>query len=190
MNSLTYPDRLEVRPYAGPPLSASVTVPGSKSITNRALVLAALASREWPCTLTGALRSEDTEVMVDSLDRLGFDVRADWRHDTIRIGKNSTGRVIPAEYEGLFVANSGTSMRFLCAMVSLGTGPYVLDGVQRMRERPIEDLIAALRQLCVMVQTPGLAGRRLVQITGGGWRTSSARLRAGLSSQFLSGLMM
>jgi 3-phosphoshikimate 1-carboxyvinyltransferase len=185
-----YPEQLENRPYTGPPLSATVTVPGSKSITNRALVLAALASRTGPCTLTGALRSEDTIVMVDSLQRLGFEVKADWSQEVIWIGKNQTGRVIPAEYEGLFVANSGTSMRFLTAMVSLGTGPYVLDGVDRMRERPIDDLMDVLRQLGVDATTQSHEGGPLVQISGKGWQGSHARLRMNLSSQFLSGLMM
>src|SRR5947199_4286464 len=109
MNSIDYPEQLEIRPYAGRPLSVSVTVPGSKSITNRALVLAALASRNGPCVLDGALRSEDTEVMTESLRRLGFDVRADWPANRITIGRNDSGRIIPESSADLFVANSGTT---------------------------------------------------------------------------------
>src|SRR5262245_53439100 len=131
MTEFSYPERLEIRPFAGPPLAATVTVPGAKSITNRALVIAGLASREGPCVLTGALHSADTEVMVESLRRLGFLIEADWDRQFVRVGKNESGRIIPAERADLFVANSGTSMRFLTAMVSLGSGIYHLDGVPR-----------------------------------------------------------
>src|SRR4051794_31525612 len=113
------PDRLEIEPLAKPP-DVTVQVPGSKSITNRALVLATLSARSQPLTLTGALRSEDTEVMVNCLNALGFDVRPDWQRDTITVTPVSAGRIIPAESAELFVANSGTTMRFLTAMVSLG----------------------------------------------------------------------
>src|SRR5262245_18917184 len=115
MTDFTYPDRLPITPLTTPP-AASVTVPGSKSITNRALVLAALASRNGDCTLTGALRSEDTEVMIDCLTRLGFAIEADWRTNEILVRENTSGRIIPAESADLYVANSGTTMRFLTAM--------------------------------------------------------------------------
>src|SRR5262245_47734781 len=144
----SYPDRLEIKPLERP-LSATIRVPGSKSITNRALVLAALACRNGPCVLDGALRSEDTEVMIESLSRLRFDARADWPANRITIGRNESGRLIPVSSADLFVANSGTTMRFLTAAVSLGRGRYRLDGVARMRERPINDLLDALAQLGV-----------------------------------------
>src|SRR5213080_5012638 len=106
MSEFTYPAELEIVPLAKP-VNATVTVPGSKSITNRALVLAALASRNGPCVLTGALRSEDTEVMLDCLTRLGFVLEADWRVPKVVMYKNPTARIIPAESADLFVANSG-----------------------------------------------------------------------------------
>jgi 3-phosphoshikimate 1-carboxyvinyltransferase len=190
MTSLTYPDRLEVRPFAGPPLAASVTVPGSKSITNRALVLAALASREGACVLTGALQSEDTDVMVESLRRLGFRVEADWDQQIVRLNKNESGRIIPADRADLFVANSGTSMRFLTAMVSLGHGRYRLDGVRRMRERPIQDLIDALSKFGVDAVAEGPNGCPPVLINAEGWSCWLTSLGMSTSSQFLSGLMM
>ena len=152
------------RPLAKPP-SATVTVPGSKSITNRALVLAAL-TRHGPCTAAqAALRSEDTEVMVDCLRQLGFDVRADWDErrvavtsSTFTIGRDCDSRTTAAD---LFVGNSGTTMRFLTAMVASARARYRLDGVPRMRERPIEDLLDALQQLGVDARSePATAARR------------------------------
>lgn len=191
MSGISYPDLLEIHPHAGRGLSATVTVPGSKSITNRALVLAALASREGPCTLTGALHSEDTEVMVDALRRLGFRVEADWDRQIVRVGKNESGRVIPAEKADLFVANSGTSMRFLTAMVSFGEGRYRLDGVPRMRERPIQDLIDALFEFGVMAFAEERNGCPPVLVFAQGpWRKAESKLDLSLSSQFLSGLML
>jgi 3-phosphoshikimate 1-carboxyvinyltransferase len=196
MSDSTYPPELEVVPLAKPP-SSTVTVPGSKSITNRALVLAALASRNGPCVLDGALRSEDTEVMVDCLIRLGFGVRADWASSRVTVAENETGRVIPAEAADLWVANSGTTMRFLTAMVSLGTGRYRLDGVPRMRERPIRDLLDALTQLGVSAR--GEAGNDCppVAVDADGWRQPTrppvpgmVYMQASVSSQFLSGLML
>src|SRR6266699_6595965 len=102
--SHTYPAELEIVPLAKPP-SATVTLPGSKSITNRALVLAALASRDGACTLTGALKSEDTVVMVTCLNRLGFRVQPDWDRATITVDRNETDRIIPALSADLDVAN-------------------------------------------------------------------------------------
>ena len=78
MHHITYPDQLEIQPFAARGVAATVTVPGSKSITNRALVLAALSGRNGACTLTGALQSEDTEVMVEALRRLHFGIETDW----------------------------------------------------------------------------------------------------------------
>src|SRR5581483_3025828 len=147
---VTYPEWIEIAPLTRPP-AATVRVPGSKSITNRALVLAALYSRGMDCTLRGCLRSEDTEVMVAALSRLGFHVKADWdaTEPSITIDCDECWGNVPASEANLFVANSGTTLRFLTALVSLGAGRYRLDGVPRMRERPIEDLLAALRQLGV-----------------------------------------
>jgi 3-phosphoshikimate 1-carboxyvinyltransferase len=185
----TYPAELPIVPLAKPP-SATVTVPGSKSITNRALVLAALASRETSCTLTGALHSEDTVVMVECLNRLGFRVRPDWERATITVERNDTGRIIPAVSADLYVANSGTTIRFLTAMVSLGTGRYRLDGIPRMRERPIGDLLDALHQLGVDAVSETGNGCPPVVIRSEGWRNSRVRVRGDVSSQFLSGLLL
>ena len=188
MSEFTYPPTLEIVPLSSPP-SATVTVPGSKSITNRALVLAALAKTDEACELRGVLRSEDTEVMLACLKQLGFRVREDWATNTVHI-VNMEPRRIPATSADLFVANSGTTMRFLAAMVSLGSGRYRLDGVPRMRERPVEDLLAVLRELGVSATTETGNGCPPVVIESQGLQTGDVRIRADKSSQFLSALLM
>src|SRR5438876_6676942 len=133
------PDLIEIVPLEKPVL-AEITVPGSKSITNRALILAALAEGET--TLRGALWSEDTQVMVDCLQELGFmvNVAADPNeicNRTIIVyslgGKVPRGGTVEQPME-LFVGNAGTAARFLAALVCLGQGVYRLQGVPRMHE--------------------------------------------------------
>src|SRR5262245_61394408 len=116
------PDILEIKPLTKPP-NCTVTVPGSKSITNRALILAALAKGK--CTLRGALWADDTRVMVDSLQKLGFKVEvqldpAESCNRTI-IVEGGDGK-IPAKKAEIYVSNAGTAARFLTALVSLGRG--------------------------------------------------------------------
>ena len=179
---------LAVEPAAGP-VVATVRVPGSKSITNRALVLAALSEPGRVHTLSGALKSEDTEVMVECLRRLGFELVEDWANHTLGV-RNPTTRIIPASSAELDCANSGTTMRFLCAMLALGRGDYRLDGVPRMRERPIGDLLGALGQLGVDAASEAGNGCPPVRIRADGLAGGSATVRANLSSQFLSGLLL
>src|SRR5262249_11144453 len=131
------------------PPSAALEVPGSKSITNRALVLAALTAKGCACALRGVLRSEDTEVMIKALRALGFRVLTEWAESAVFVRSGEEEHLIPVREAGLYVANSGTTMRFLTAMVALGHGRYRLHGTARMHERPIEDLLSALRQLGV-----------------------------------------
>jgi len=187
--TLVYPDRLSVQPLARPP-AASVRVPGSKSITNRALVLAALSSHGDPITLTGALDSEDTQVMIDALRRLGFEIATSDAGATIAVRSTNPARPIPAAQADLFVANSGTTMRFLTALVALGDGRYRLDGVPRMRERPIQDLLDALEQLGVAARSETGNGCPPVLVEACGLRGGRATVRGDVSSQFLSGLLM
>jgi 3-phosphoshikimate 1-carboxyvinyltransferase len=189
MTDSPYPEKLEIRPLDRAP-HCTVTVPGSKSLTNRALVLAALAGSCKGSTLRGALRSEDTEVMVNALRALGFQVTTDWDSRSVTVGRDAPGPVIPAAGADLFVANSGTTMRFLTALVCLGHGRYRLDGVPRMRERPIEDLLTALRQLGVQAQSESGNGCPPVVIETSGLQGGRATIRGDISSQFLSGLLM
>src|SRR5262245_17726085 len=185
----SYPDKLEVKPLARPP-SATVSVPGSKSITNRALVMAALACRRGECLLTNVLRSEDTSMMTAALRSLGFQVESgDESSTTMRVNSPRRDAVIPNARAELFVGNSGTTMRFLTVMVALGQGRYRLDGIPRMRERPIEDLLHALRQLGVNACSELKNGCPPVMIEAQGLRGGSVRINSDVSSQFLSGLL-
>jgi 3-phosphoshikimate 1-carboxyvinyltransferase len=153
------PNLIEIVPLTEP-VHAEITVPGSKSITNRALVLAALADGE--VTLKGALWSEDTQVMVECLQELGFMVNvapdpAETCNRTITVygqgGKVPRGGTIEQPME-LFVGNAGTAARFLAAMVCLGEGVYRLHGVPRMHERPQAALFQALRELGYRIDSP------------------------------------
>lgn len=166
-------------------------VPGSKSITNRALVLAALtASASQDTLLQGSLQSEDTEVMVECLTRLGFLVQTDWSTSSIRIRRPDGSTIVPNSAGDLFIANSGTSMRFLTALTALGHGRFRLDGVPRMRKRPIDDLVDALNQLGVRAVSEQGNGCPPVLIETNGLAGGMVRIKGGTSSQFLSGLLM
>lgn len=180
-----YPETLTIEPLERPP-ETTVIVPGSKSITNRALILAALS--EQPCRLLRPLHSEDTHVMVDSLRRLGFSIEVE--ADAIAVERPAEQDRVPAGQADLFIANSGTSMRFLAGLVSLGTGPYRLDGVPRMQERPIEDLLTALRSLGVDARSERANGCPPVVIRAHGLNGGRVVIRGSISSQFLSALLM
>ncbi len=154
------PDLIEIVPLEKP-VRAEITVPGSKSITNRALILAALAEGE--VTLEGALWSEDTQVMVDCLQKLGFEIKVapdpnEFCNRTITV-KGLGGKILPRGGTGttekpleLFVGNAGTAARFLSALVCLGDGVYRLHGIPRMHERPQAALFKALRELGYRVE--------------------------------------
>src|SRR5689334_17197587 len=149
---MSLPDLIEIVPL-DKPVKAEITVPVSKSITNRALILAALA--EGRTVLKGALWSEDTQVMVEALLKLGFEVKVEtdpeeFSNRTITVV--GQGGRIPKEGTAdkpleIFVGNAGTAARFLSAMVCLGNGVYRLSGVPRMHERPQAALFKALREL-------------------------------------------
>jgi 3-phosphoshikimate 1-carboxyvinyltransferase len=186
----SYPDALEIVPFENP-ARGEVAVPGSKSITNRALVLAALhADRERE--LVGALRSEDTEVMINALRQLGFRVEPDWEgyQPLVRVFPREGDRIIPAAEADLYVANSGTTMRFLTAMVALGKGRYRLDGTPRMRKRPIKDLLDALQQLGVNAYSERGDGCPPVVVESDGLKGKQVTIKGDVSSQFLSALML
>jgi 3-phosphoshikimate 1-carboxyvinyltransferase len=193
-------DYLEIKPLTASP-HATIRVPGSKSITNRALVLAALSSDRRAelnpgeldiCELHGVLQSEDTEVMIESLRRLGFQIHSRWNgQDHVVALKSSFPAFLGIRRDAdLFAANSGTTIRFLAAMVSIGLGRFRLDGVPRMRERPIQDLLDALNQLGVRARSEGSNGCPPVIIETGGWNKNHVRARADVSSQFLSALLL
>lgn len=187
------PDVIEIIPPTGP-ITANITVPGSKSITNRALVLAALADGE--VTLEGALWSEDTQVMVECLTKFGFkvDVQPDPDEDcnrTIRV-EGLGGRIpeggSPEQPLELFVGNAGTAARFLAAMVCLGRGSYRLSGIPRMHERPQAALFASLRQLGYRIDTPNDCLPAVIHGTGP--RAAQCEVSIEKSSQFASALLL
>ena len=185
------PEQLEIKPLRRRP-DRAVYVPGSKSITNRALVLAALACRDKECVLRGALQAEDTDVCLRALGRLGFHIQA-WHFeepDVVEVVNPYPDRPVPADQADLFVANSGTTMRFLTPFVSLGRGRYRLDGTARMRERPIRDLLEALGQLGVKAQSEHGNGCPPVIVQANGLAGGRVSIKGDVSSQFLSGLLM
>ena len=204
---MALPDLIEIVPL-DKPVRAEITVPGSKSITNRALVLAALADGET--ILTGALWSEDTQIMVECLQELGFMVNVapdpdEMCNRTITVyGQGGTipgGGTVENPLE-LFVGNAGTAARFLAALVCLGRGVYRLHGVPRMHERPQAALFNALRELGYRVDSEndklpativGSSRRESAQTSSGRNQsrlTSAATVSIEESSQFASALML
>src|SRR5215469_5760619 len=125
------------------PLVATISVPGSKSITNRALLLAAMA--DGTSVVGSVLLSDDTYSMTAALRTLGIDVEVDETHRIITI--HGRGGIIPATSASLAVGGAGTAMRFLAGFLTLGHGHFRIDGNARMRQRPIGALLKALRQL-------------------------------------------
>ena len=168
------------------PFHGTIRPPGSKSITNRALVCAALAQAE--STLTGALDSDDTRVMIDCLRQLGIPIEA--HEEGTRLVVQGCGGSIPETQAELFVGNSGTTIRFLTALTALGHGTYRLDGIERMRQRPIGDLVSALKQLGADVTCESPGGCPPVIVRARGLRGGRVTIRGDISSQFLSGLLM
>ena len=177
-------DEIEIK--VSGPVRGAIRPPGSKSITNRALACAALA--EGASTLSGALDSEDTQVMIAALRQLGIAIDADLPSAVLRV--EGCGGQIPSPGGDLYVANSGTTIRFLAALVALGRGEFRLDGAPRMRERPIGDLVEALRQLGADAASEGPGGCPPVVIRAHGLPGGPAQVRGDVSSQFLSGLLM
>ncbi|MEZ6133559.1 MAG: 3-phosphoshikimate 1-carboxyvinyltransferase [Pirellulaceae bacterium] len=171
-----------------PPIDGSIRPPGSKSITNRALVCAALAS--GTSQLIGVLDSDDTAVMIAAWKQLGLQVNHD--PQTSELTLEGCGGQLPNKHAKLFIGNSGTSIRFLTAALAACSGEFQLDGVPRMRQRPIGDLIKALRELGADVQSLNSEDHNCppVIIHSTGLRGGSARVAGNMSSQFLSGLMM
>ena len=175
------------------PLSATVRVPGSKSLTNRALLIALLAN--GTTRLTNALFSDDSRYFAKALQTLGFDVQLDEaNHEMIVTG---LGGKIPASKAELFIGNAGTAARFLSAFLTLGNGEYILDGDERMRERPIGDLIDSLTQLGANIKPVERSTSNVqrsicppVKIIANGLSGGKTTIAGNISSQFLSALLM
>ena len=180
---LTTLPSLQIKPIPRP-LNAVVRVPGSKSLTNRALLIAALAN--GTTRLKNALFSDDSMYFAKALQTLGFDVQlAGVNREIIVTGLGGT---IPANKAELFIGNAGTAARFLSAFLTLGYGEYILDGEPRMRERPIGDLVDALHQLGVELEATNNCPP--VEIFAKGLPGGKTKIAGNISSQFLSALLM
>jgi len=185
-------------PTAAGPISATVAVPGSKSATNRALVLAALA--HGPSTITAALAARDTRLMAQALTSLGVDISEVGTDQPDRVGLagppgasgNVDWHVTPGPLHGdtrIDVGLAGTVMRFLPPLAALATGPVDFDGDPRARERPLGPMLDALRTLGVSVTDAG--GYLPIRIDGNGSvRGGAVAIDASASSQFVSGLLL
>jgi 3-phosphoshikimate 1-carboxyvinyltransferase len=189
MNATTSDCFVEIVP--GGPIIGAIRPPGSKSLTNRALICAAFANGE--CHLAGALQSEDTHVMIDSLRKIGVAVQDDdgGRRLIVRGAQFNESRRADGETMELFIGNSGTTVRFLAAALSAYGGHYRLHGVPRMHERPIGDLVSALTRVCngsVTCQSSGGCPPVVIDTTG--WSGNQIQVAGNVSSQYLSGLMM
>jgi 3-phosphoshikimate 1-carboxyvinyltransferase len=178
-----WPDELTVPPIAR--AQGVVRLPGSKSISNRALLLAALA--DGTTVLSRLLDADDTRVMIDALRALGIAIVRDG--DTARVS-GCAGR-FPARRADLFLGNAGTATRSLTAALAFADGRYRIDGVARMRERPIGDLVTALNALGARIEYEGAAGYPPLRIEPAQrLLRDEAAIRGDVSSQFLSGLLM
>lgn len=178
-------DAISIVPVDGP-VTGTIRPPGSKSLTNRALLVAALA--EGASRLEGMLESVDTRVMIEGLRRLGIGVGWDKAASVATID-GGNGR-FPNSAAELDLVNSGTSIRFLTAACAAAGGDYRLDGNPRMRQRPIQDLLDALVALGANARGESGSGCPPVRIGGNGLAGGDVTVAGNVSSQYLSALLM
>lgn len=184
--SVPLPEILAVKPFVRP-VGGGVALPGSKSLTNRAMLLAALC--DAPVTLTGALTSNDTEIMAEALRRLGFNVEEDEEAHRIRV-EGRGGDVLATDAD-LFVGLAGTAARFITALcASAKRGTFKLDGVPQMRKRPMKGLIDVLRSLGADIRCTQEEGFFPFEVRAAGLRGGPVAIDARESSQMLSALLM
>ncbi len=179
------PDVLSVVPCEGP-IRGTVRPPGSKSYTNRALVLSALA--RGTSTLSGALFSDDTLHMARGIEALGMRVVPD--PDGKRFVVTGGGGSLGVDHASVFVGNSGTTARFLAPVMALGSGRFELDGNDAMRKRPIGPLLDALKSLGANAVSVGGNGCPPIRVESSGLEGGAARMPGGVSSQYFSALLM
>ncbi len=180
-----FPDEIEILPLHEP-IDAEIQVPGSKSVTNRALIAAALS--DGPSEIKNPLISDDSYWLLDSLTKIGIPTHTDQDKNSVQI-QGQRG-IIPKSSVELFVGNAGTVARFLPPVLALGDGPYRVDGIPRMRERPVEDLVEALRTLGGGIEYEAEQGKFPLVVRGGGIQGGVSRVSGDKSSQFLSGLLL
>ncbi len=176
---------ITLRPISGP-IDQAVRLPGSKSLTNRALLASGLA--RGSSQIDGLLVAEDTRLMVDALRSLGIGIQLDEdRPGAVVLG---CGGHWPHSEADLFCGNAGTVIRFLTAACCIGHGQYRLDGVARMRQRPIGELVDALRDLGASIGYEEEEGYCPLTVSGRGLGGGRVRLERPASSQFVSALLM
>ena len=168
------------------PFNRVVRVPGSKSVTNRALPLAAMA--DGPSTLRGVLFADDTLQMMHALQTLGYALRIDPAQRTVAL--QGCGPAIPNRKAELFCGNSGTTIRFLAALCSIAEGDYRLDGIPRMRQRPIAQLGDALVSLGKQIGYPGQSGFPPIRVYGPPLPGGQCTFSDAKSSQYISAILM
>src|SRR3954470_5289128 len=173
-------------PVVASPFRATITPPGSKSLTNRALVMAAMA--DGRCTLRNVLFADDTDVMIDCLTRLGFAPQVDRATHTILV--EGRGGEMPIPSAELFCGNSGTTIRFVAALCALGRGTYGLDGIARMRQRPIGGLVEILKNLGVRINYRENAGFPPIEVLADELPGGFLRYGSETSSKSLSAVLM
>ena len=171
-----------------PALDGRVTAPPSKSVTQRALVAAALARGR--SRLRNPLLADDPRHLIAAFNAVGIATRATIGKEESSLEVEGQGGAIPAKSASIDVGNAGTAMRFLTAVLSLGRGSYLIDGNERMRQRPIEDLLAALRALGASAESVRGDGCPPVRAGGRGLPGGTAALGGGRSSQYLSAVLL
>jgi len=168
-------------------INGEVNLPGSKSLSNRALLLAALA--EGTTKITNLLESDDTRHMLKALKQLGIEYRlSEDKTECIVVGNG--GPINSESFEELFLGNAGTAMRPLCATLCLGKGSYLLTGEPRMKERPIGHLVDALRQAGANINYIETEGYPPLQIEANGLSGENVEIEGTISSQFLTALLL
>jgi 3-phosphoshikimate 1-carboxyvinyltransferase len=183
MQSKTYPQHIDLEPVMH--VEGSVRLPGSKSISNRTLLLAALS--EGTTTIHDLLASDDTLVMLGALHQLGIKwEQLDERTHVV----HGAGGTLPQHEADLFMGNAGTAIRPLTAALAVIGGDYTLHGVTRMHERPIGDLVEALNAIGTQIEYTGEAGYPPLRIRRGHIHASRMSVRGNVSSQFLTALLM
>ena len=181
---MSLPDKLTLSPIQK--ISGSVVLPGSKSLSNRILLLSMLA--EGKTEIQNLLDSDDVRRMVEALETLGIQLEENRAENLITV--SGTSGIIPVKEATLMLGNAGTAIRPLTAALTLGHGRFVLDGVQRMRERPIIDLVNGLSQLGANLRCINGTDCPPVEVIADGLPGGITRLSGAISSQYLTAILL
>ncbi|MDM8538436.1 3-phosphoshikimate 1-carboxyvinyltransferase [Desulfobacterales bacterium HSG17] len=173
---------IEIKPLEN--IDASVSIPGSKSFTHRILIASALS--DGICSIANMLKSEDTLLTLSTLRQMG--VNAEEENEKLII--HGTNGILKSPEKEIHLGNSGTSMRLMAAVAALGNGPAILTGTERMQERPIGELLDGLKQMGISAKSINNNGCPPIEITGKKIKGGAVNLKCGISSQYLSALLL